>query len=121
MARDLDPKTIEANRKKHMKNNDARERRVREFRDAVKENSVRPRTYEIPPQKSANPEPARKPVTGGYARVSTLEEAQAESFENQIQHLTSLIQGNPSWEFGGIFSDVCSSNGQKPKHHRCLA
>jgi len=78
---------------------------VQEFRNAVKENSLNPRTYEIPPKARVDVEPTKKPVTVGYARVSTQEEAQAESFENQIQHLTGMIQGNPSWEFGGIFSD----------------
>jgi len=105
MARKLDKKAIEANRQKRENNNDERERRVQEFRNAVQENRENPRTYEIPPKARADIEPAKKPVTAGYARVSTQEEAQAESFENQVQHLTGLIQGNPSWEFGGIFSD----------------
>ena len=105
MARKLDRKAIETNRQKRKKGNDERERRVQEFRDAVRENSVNPRTYEIPPEVRIDVEPAKKPVTAGYARVSTQEEAQAESFENQVQHLTGLIQNNPSWEFGGIFSD----------------
>lgn len=105
MARKLDTKTIEANRQKYQKNNDERERRVREFREAVKEHSENPRTYEIPPKVRADAPAVKKPITAGYARVSTQEEAQAESFENQVQNLTTLIQGNPSWEFGGIFSD----------------
>ena len=105
MARKLDTKAIEANRQKRHKGNDERERRVQEFRDAVKENNVNPRTYEVPPEVRVKIEPAKKPITAGYARVSTQEEAQAESFENQVQHLTKMIQSNPSWEFGGIFSD----------------
>ena len=105
MARELDKKAIESNRQKRRKGNDERERRVQEFRNAVQENRINPRTYEIPPKARANAEPAKKLVTAGYARVSTQEEAQAESFEDQIQHLTGMIQGNPAWEFGGIFSD----------------
>ncbi len=105
MARKLDTKAIEANRQKRPKGNEARERRVQEFRNAVQEHRDHPRTYEIPPKVRTDIEPAKKLITAGYARVSTQEEAQAESFENQIQHLTGLIQGNPEWEFGGIFSD----------------
>ena len=105
IARKLDIKAIEANRQKRQKGNDERERRVQEFRNAVKESIENPRTYEIPPKTRADVESVRKPVTVGYARVSTQEEAQAESFENQVQHLTGMIKGNPSWEFGGVFSD----------------
>lgn len=105
MARELDKKAIESNRQKRQKGNDERERRVQEFRNAVQENRINPRTYEIPPKARANAESAKKLVTAGYARVSTQEEAQAESFEDQIQHLTGMIRGNPAWEFGGIFSD----------------
>ena len=105
MARKLDIQAIEANRQKRQKGNEERERRVKEFRDAVEENRINPRTYEIPPKARLNAEPAKKLRTAGYARVSTQEEAQAESFEDQVQHLTGAIQGNPAWEFGGIFSD----------------
>ncbi len=105
MARKLDAKAIEANRQKRKKSNEAREQWVQELRQAAQETKEYSRTYEIPPKVRTDVEPAKKQVTAGYARVSTQEEAQMESFENQVQHLTGLIQGNPAWEFGGIFSD----------------
>ena len=38
-------------------------------------------------------------------RVSTLEDAQAGSFELQIQHFQQMIKDNPSWEEVGIYAD----------------
>lgn len=40
-----------------------------------------------------------------YCRVSTLEDAQAGSFELQIQHFQQMIKDNPSWEEVGIYAD----------------
>ena len=40
-----------------------------------------------------------------YCRVSTYEEAQASSFELQVQHYRELIENNPKWELAGIYSD----------------
>ena len=40
-----------------------------------------------------------------YCRVSTYEEAQASSFELQVQHYGKLIENNPKWELAGIYSD----------------
>ena len=40
-----------------------------------------------------------------YCRVSTYEEAQASSFELQVQHYRELIENNPKWELVGIYSD----------------
>ena len=40
-----------------------------------------------------------------YCRVSTYEEAQAGSFELQIQHYQEKIEANPKWELVGIYAD----------------
>jgi len=105
MPRKLDPKAIEANRQKHQASNNKREQRKQEIRDAVENQKSNSRTYEIPQKAQTVGIAVKKSITVGYARVSTQEEAQAESFEGQIQHLTEMIQINPAWDFGGIFAD----------------
>jgi hypothetical protein len=69
MARKLNSKAIEENRQKRHKGNEERERRVQEFRDAVEENKVSPRTYEIPVKVSTDTESVKKPVVAGYYSV----------------------------------------------------
>ena len=40
-----------------------------------------------------------------YARVSTEQDAQQNSYEAQIEYYTNYIQGKPDWEFVGIYAD----------------
>lgn len=40
-----------------------------------------------------------------YARVSTDEDEQLNSYENQINYYTRYIQSRPEWEFVGLYSD----------------
>ena len=40
-----------------------------------------------------------------YCRVSTEEDEQANSLENQIAHYEEAIRANPNYEFAGIYSD----------------
>lgn len=40
-----------------------------------------------------------------YCRVSTYEEAQAGSFELQVQHYKEMIEEKPKWELAGIYAD----------------
>ncbi len=40
-----------------------------------------------------------------YARVSTKDKDQINSFEAQQEYYTDKIQGNPNWRFAGIFPD----------------
>ena len=40
-----------------------------------------------------------------YVRVSTENDEQTSSFELQSNEFTEQIQGNPNWEFAGIYSD----------------
>ena len=49
-----------------------------------------------------------KPKTlrvAAYCRVSTDEDAQAGSYELQVQYYTELIQRNPEWVFVNVYAD----------------
>jgi len=50
-----------------------------------------------------------------YCRVSTDSDEQASSYEAQIEHYTSYINGHPDWELAGIFADDGIS-GTNTKH-----
>ena len=63
-----------------------------------------------------------------YCRVSTDEERQLESFENQIEYFTDLIQKNSKYEFVRIYSDegisgtsIKRRNGFQTMIHDCEA
>ena len=45
----------------------------------------------------------------GYARVSTGDADQLQSFQFQIVHYTYFIHKNPEWEFSGIYADQATS------------
>lgn len=47
----------------------------------------------------------RRLRVAAYCRVSTEQEEQESSFENQIEYYTELIRNNPEWELAGIFAD----------------
>ena len=49
--------------------------------------------------------PERKLRTAGYARISTDSDQQELSLTNQQEYYTNLIQGNPDWEFAGLYTD----------------
>jgi len=40
-----------------------------------------------------------------YARVSTGSRAQAESYATQVEYYAEKIEGNPLWEFAGVYAD----------------
>ncbi len=44
-------------------------------------------------------------VVCAYARVSTDNFEQEESFERQVQHYTAYIQSRHEWKFGGVYAD----------------
>ena len=52
---------------------------------------------------------AQKLRVASYCRVSTEEELQMNSLDNQIVHYTNYIRSNPEWQFAGIFSDLGKS------------
>ena len=55
-----------------------------------------------------------------YCRVSTEQEEQQTSIENQITYYDDLIRSNPEWEYAGVFSDATVIIGlkQNPTHGR---
>ena len=48
----------------------------------------------------------RKRRVAAYARVSTNDEEQANSYEAQVSHYTRHIQENPEWEFVSVYADM---------------
>ena len=61
---------------------------------------------EIPENPFIQGQAKRKKLrVAAYCRVSTEQEEQESSFENQVAYYTDLIQSNPEWEFAGIFAD----------------
>ena len=58
----------------------------------------------------------KKTRVAAYCRVSTEQEEQLGSFENQVSYYTELINKNPDWEMAGIFSDEgISGTGTKKR------
>ena len=61
---------------------------------------------------------ARKKIrVAAYCRVSTDEERQLDSFENQVEHYTEVITSGRNYELAGIYSDEglsgCSTRSRK--------
>ena len=52
-----------------------------------------------------NAQPNAKKRVCAYARVSTDHEEQQTSYEAQIDYYSRTIQGNPAWEYCGMYSD----------------
>lgn len=48
---------------------------------------------------------AQKLKVAAYARVSTEQDEQQNSYEAQVDYYSRLIQSNPNWEFVSVFSD----------------
>jgi site-specific DNA recombinase len=59
----------------------------------------------IPPTKQYENDEKQILRVAAYCRVSTLEEAQASSFELQLQHYREMIEKNPEWELVKIYAD----------------
>ena len=47
----------------------------------------------------------KKKRVAAYARVSTLQDEQQNSYEAQINYYTNYIQSRPEWEFVGVYAD----------------
>ena len=57
-------------------------------------------------KKMYEPKMGRKKLNvGAYCRVSTAEEEQHDSFENQVDHYTKMIEGKDEWSLVEIFGD----------------
>ena len=57
----------------------------------------------------------RQERVAAYCRVSTEEEEQQNSYENQCKYYTDLIMKNPAWSMAGIFADEGISGTQAKK------
>ena len=74
-----------------------------------------PKVIVIPAKKETPQEQAQKRHlrVAAYCRVSTDDEEQLTSYENQIQYYTELISANPNWEMAGIYADEAVIIGLK--------
>lgn len=94
-----------------------REEKRQSTKDAIRS------AYTNGPQKEVQIIPAQKDLVTksekkklrvcAYCRVSTDEDAQASSYELQVQNYTKMIQENEEWEFAGIFADAAVIIGLK--------
>ena len=59
------------------------------------------------PRKETSQQNGRKRLlrVAAYCRVSTEQEEQESSFENQVDYYTRLINSNPEWKMAGIYAD----------------
>ena len=57
----------------------------------------------------------KKRRVAAYARVSTDDEEQQTSYENQVTHYTQYIQEHEGWQFAGMFTDE-GITGTSTKH-----
>ena len=63
----------------------------------------------------------RQELVAAYCRVSTEEEEQQSSYENQCKYYTDLIMQNPKWSMAGIFADEGISRRREPPPDSDLA
>ena len=105
MAKPLDPKAIEAERKTSSRA-ERREQKRRQMQDEISYNQRGNGVIIIPPQKrwELAEEPPKLRVAA-YCRVSTQEEKQVGSFDMQIHHFAKRIEANPQWELVEIYQD----------------
>ena len=105
MAKPLDPKAIEAERKTSSRA-ERREQQRRQMQDEISYNQRGNGVIIIPPQKRRElaEEPPKLRVAA-YCRVSTQEEKQVGSFDMQIHHFAKRIEANPQWELVEIYQD----------------
>lgn len=67
----------------------------------------------------ANPEPIKKKVAA-YARVSTDDDDQKNSFDNQITEYKNRIENNNEWIFAGMYADRGISGTQIKKRENFI-
>lgn len=106
MARKLDAERIEQARHQSQRT-DRREQEKQHIRETIERNRKGERkvTVIMPERKEYAYQEAAKVRVAAYCRVSTAEEAQAGSFEMQVQHFTSEIESNPMYEMVKIYTD----------------
>lgn len=64
----------------------------------------------------------KKKKVCAYARVSTDQDKQGESLENQITYYENLISSNPEYEYAGVFADrgITGTKDSRPEFQRML-
>ena len=67
------------------------------------------------------PVPRRQKVAA-YCRVSTGKEAMLHSLSAQISHYSAYIQGQPDWEYAGVYADEAytGTKGERPGFRQML-
>ena len=65
---------------------------------------------------------SRKPQVAAYVRVSSLMEAQDESYEVQAEHYERFIRGHTEWEFAGVYGERISGTHaeNRPEFQRLI-
>ncbi len=56
-------------------------------------------------RKIASRDGYRKKRVAAYARVSTMQESQEDSFETQVKYYETLIKNTPNWKFTKVYAD----------------
>lgn len=92
-----------------MSNKSYRELEKKKIRETIEKNRRGERIgIVIPPIKSlqmSGDEEVNKIRVAAYCRVSTVEDAQAGSFEMQVQHFQAEVDANPEYELVKIYTD----------------
>ena len=65
---------------------------------------------------------SRKPQVAAYVRVSSLMEAQDESYEVQAEHYEKFIKAHTEWEFAGVYGERLSGTHaeNRPEFQRMI-
>ena len=65
---------------------------------------------------------SRKPQVAAYVRVSSLMEAQDESYEAQAEHYEKFIKAHDEWEFAGVYGERISGthSENRPEFQRMI-
>lgn len=107
MVKKLDVQRIEKHRHNSSSSSNSREEKKKSIRDTISKNRLgKHRVRVIPPKLNYSDNTvSHKTRVAAYCRVSTAEEAQAGSFEMQIQHFKSVIDSNPDYELVEIYTD----------------
>ncbi len=106
MAKKLDPKIIEAARKRSSRA-ERREQKKQIMKEDIVRNQSGAGVQVIPPPPAPLGVNGERPKlrVAAYCRVSTQEEEQVGSFEMQVHHFQQRIEGNPEWILVDIYKD----------------
>lgn len=117
MSKKLDAERIEKARhqKEKSSNRDAEIAHIRETIDKNRRGERKVTVIKPERTEYACLGTAAKIRTAAYCRVSTQEDAQAGSFEMQVQHFKHLIEQNPQYEMVKIYTDEGISGTSKDK------